>query len=137
MTPTKENRDYAKENAQVELLAIRAELERLRERVDQALSVMATTQASIKPAEPIENLNLPRRALTCLHKAGIETVGQLAEKAYRDLWQMNNCGRYTVRDIALALQARGLCLKGNYYDLGCWHSKRTCETNPSVEAVRE
>ena len=66
----------------------------------------------------IEDLNLPSRALTCLHKAGITTISQLASKTYRDLWQMPNCGKYTVRDIDSALKARGIVLKGDYLDLG-------------------
>ena len=77
----------------------------------------------VEPDEPIENLNLPRRALTCLHKAGILTISQLSTKAYRDMWRMKNCGKYTVRDIDKALKARGITLHGDYYDLGPWCPK--------------
>ena len=74
--------------------------------------------ATANPDEPIENLKLPSRALTCLHRAGIVSISQLASKAYRDLWQMPNCGQNTVRDIDSALKARGIILKGEYFDLG-------------------
>ena len=117
-----------------ELLEIRAELDRLRDRVDRALEAHDSSLndansklvvsgdlavvTPIDPSEPIENLKLPRRALTCLHKAGIVTVGQLTGLAYRDLWQMPNCFKTTVRDIEQAMHARGLMLKGEYFDIG-------------------
>jgi DNA-directed RNA polymerase alpha subunit len=109
-----------------ELIALRAELERLRDRVDLVLRTLETSETTIpiSPDAPIEDLKLPRRALTCLHNAGIKSVGDLASKAYSDLWRMENCGKYTVRDIDRALRARGLVLKGKYLDgIGC--PKRT------------
>jgi DNA-directed RNA polymerase alpha subunit len=120
-------------NVREELLEIRAELDRLRDRVDRVLQTLEyqETTVPISPDEPIENLKLPRRALTCLHKAGIKSVGELASKAYRDLWQMNNCGKYTVRDIDRVIRARGLSLKGNYRDMGEWRPKRA-PSDPKV-----
>ncbi|MCY3022292.1 MAG: hypothetical protein NTW87_25045 [Planctomycetota bacterium] len=122
--------------AREDLLAIREELDRLRERVDQALAATAADAAGAS-GEPIENLDLPRRALTCLRKAGIETVGQLAAKAYRDMWRMPNCGRYTVRDIERALAARGLKLRGERLDMGGWRPERAPRGKPNAQATQE
>jgi len=122
-----------------DLIVIQADLDRLRDRVDRALKELVTfeTAASLKADEPIENLKLSRRALTCLQKAGIKTISQLASKAYRDLWQLNNCGQYTVRNIDRALNARGLTLKGEYFDMGEWRPKRAPRRKPEAQGTQE
>ena len=102
-----------------ELLAIKAELDRLRVRVDAMLK--ATPMTGDEQDEPIENLKLTRRTVNCLHRAGVDTVGQLTKLSYRDLLRVKNCGKITLEDVCHGLAERSLTLRGEGLHGGRWY----------------
>lgn len=60
---------------------------------------------------PIEDLELPVRVLNCLHRGGINTVGQLIEKTEEDLLALRSFGARSIEDVKEQLKKRGLSLK--------------------------
>ncbi|MGQ9475589.1 MAG: DNA-directed RNA polymerase subunit alpha [Actinomycetota bacterium] len=60
---------------------------------------------------PIEDLELPVRVLNCLHRGGINTVGQLIEKTEEDLLALRSFGARSIEDVKVQLKKRGLSLK--------------------------
>jgi len=60
---------------------------------------------------PIEDLELPVRVLNCLHRGGINTVGQLIEKTEEDLLALRSFGARSIEDVKEQLRKRGLSLK--------------------------
>lgn len=60
---------------------------------------------------PIEDLELPVRVLNCLHRGGINTVGQLIEKTEEDLLALRSFGARSIEDVKDQLRKRGLSLK--------------------------
>ncbi|MDD3718221.1 MAG: DNA-directed RNA polymerase subunit alpha [Actinomycetota bacterium] len=73
--------------------------------------------ADLKPAGSkdwqlsIEDLELPVRVLNCLHRGGINTVGQLVEKTEEDLLALRSFGARSIEDVKEKLEKRGLKLR--------------------------
>ncbi len=59
----------------------------------------------------IDELELPVRALNCLHREGIRTVGQLIERTEEDLLSMRNFGSRSIEQVNAKLAEIGLELK--------------------------
>jgi DNA-directed RNA polymerase subunit alpha len=59
----------------------------------------------------IEDLELPVRVLNCLHRGGINTVGQLVEKTENDLLALRSFGARSIEDVKEKLEKRGLSLR--------------------------
>jgi DNA-directed RNA polymerase subunit alpha len=59
----------------------------------------------------IDELELPVRALNCLHREGIRTVGQLIEKTEEELLNMRNFGSRSIEQVKEKLTAIGLSLR--------------------------
>jgi DNA-directed RNA polymerase subunit alpha len=59
----------------------------------------------------IEDLELPVRVLNCLHRGGINTVGQLVEKTEDDLLGLRSFGARSIEDVKEKLEKRGLKLR--------------------------
>jgi DNA-directed RNA polymerase subunit alpha len=59
----------------------------------------------------IEDLELPVRVLNCLHRGGINTVGQLIEKTEDDLLALRSFGARSIEDVKEKLEKRGLKLR--------------------------
>jgi DNA-directed RNA polymerase subunit alpha len=59
----------------------------------------------------IEDLELPVRVLNCLHRGGINTVGQLIEKTEEDLMALRSFGARSIEDVKEKLEKRGLKLR--------------------------
>lgn len=57
---------------------------------------------------PIEVLCLSTRAKRGLHRAGVQTIGDLASKTERDLWGLRNFGAVTIRELRDKLVGMGL-----------------------------
>jgi len=55
----------------------------------------------------IEDLELPVRVLNCLHRGGINTVGQLVEKTEDDLLALRSFGARSIEDVKEKLEKRG------------------------------
>ncbi|MBC7247068.1 MAG: DNA-directed RNA polymerase subunit alpha [Actinobacteria bacterium] len=60
---------------------------------------------------PIEDLELPVRVLNCLHRGGINTVGQLIERTEEDLLALRSFGAKSIEDVKEKLEKRGLSLR--------------------------
>jgi len=60
---------------------------------------------------PIEDLELPVRVLNCLHRGGINTIGQLVEKTEEDLLALRSFGARSIEDVKEKLEKRGLSLR--------------------------
>jgi DNA-directed RNA polymerase subunit alpha len=59
----------------------------------------------------IEDLELPVRVLNCLHRGGINTVGQLIEKTEDDLLALRSFGARSIEDVKEKLEKRGFSLR--------------------------
>jgi DNA-directed RNA polymerase subunit alpha len=59
----------------------------------------------------IEDLELPVRVLNCLHRGGINNVGQLIEKTEDDLLALRSFGARSIEDVKEKLEKRGLSLR--------------------------
>jgi DNA-directed RNA polymerase subunit alpha len=59
----------------------------------------------------IDELELPVRALNCLHREQIRTVGELIERTEDDLLAMRNFGSRSIEEVKERLAAEGLELK--------------------------
>ncbi len=59
----------------------------------------------------IEDLELPVRVLNCLHRGGINTVGQLVEKTEDDLLALRSFGARSIEDVKEKLEKRGFSLR--------------------------
>jgi DNA-directed RNA polymerase subunit alpha len=59
----------------------------------------------------IEDLELPVRVLNCLHRGGINAVGQLVEKTEDDLLALRSFGARSIEDVKEKLEKRGLMLR--------------------------
>ena len=71
-----------------------------------------TTPAGAKDLQlPIEDLELPVRVLNCLHRGGINTVGQLVEKTEDDLLALRSFGARSIEDVKEKLEKRGFGLR--------------------------
>ena len=61
----------------------------------------------------IEDLNLSVRSYHCLKRAGINTVGELAEKSEEEMMKVKNLGRKSLKEVVLRLHEEGLGLKNS------------------------
>ncbi len=73
-------------------------------------------QKAIKPTCPVEELNIEElelsvRALNCLKRAGINTVGELCEYSYEELVKVRNLGRKSFEEVLAILNELGVSLK--------------------------
>ncbi len=64
-----------------------------------------------KLEKSIDELELSVRALNCLHREGIRTVGELVERTEEDLLAMRNFGSRSIEELKERLAAEGLELK--------------------------
>ena len=60
---------------------------------------------------PIEDLELGVRAMNCLHRAGIDTIGDLVKLSEQEVSRIRNAGIRTVREIKDRLGNLGLSLR--------------------------
>lgn len=61
---------------------------------------------------PVRDLDISVRAYNCLHRKGIETIGELSKCTVEDLMKIRNCGPGTIKEINDALEKQfGLKLK--------------------------
>lgn len=60
---------------------------------------------------PIEELDLSVRSFNCLKRAGINTVGELADKTDEDMMKVRNLGKKSLEEVKEKLFALGLSLK--------------------------
>ena len=80
------------------------------------LEVKPFAEAETGPGGPmrdmsIDELELPVRALNCLHREGIRTVGELVDRTEDDLLAMRNFGSRSIEEVKERLAAIGLELK--------------------------
>ncbi len=59
----------------------------------------------------IEDLDLSVRSFNCLKRAGIDTVGDLAERTEEDMIKVRNLGRKSLEEVIQKLHSLGLALK--------------------------
>ena len=59
----------------------------------------------------IEELDLSERPRNCLHRAQINTIGELVERTYTDLLSITNFGQKSLDEVVQRLDERGLSLK--------------------------
>ena len=56
----------------------------------------------------LEELHLPTRTVNALRKAGIKTLGDLADRSEDDLLRIRNLGEKSIREIIALLEKEGL-----------------------------
>jgi len=61
--------------------------------------------------DDIRNLKLTRRAFNCLHRAGIQSIGDLREFTANELLVIRNFGKHCLQEVQDELNAYGLHLK--------------------------
>jgi DNA-directed RNA polymerase subunit alpha len=66
--------------------------------------------------QPIEELELSVRSYNCLKRAGIDSIGQLAEKTEEDMMKVRNLGKKSLDEVKLKLAQFGLGLKASGED---------------------
>ena len=59
----------------------------------------------------VEDLDLSVRSFNCLKRAGINTVGDLAEKTEDDMMKVRNLGRKSLDEVIAKLTSLGLSLR--------------------------
>ena len=62
----------------------------------------------------IEELDLSMRSLNCLKRAGINTLGELAQKTEEEMMRVRNLGRKSLKEIIQKLRENGFELKHSY-----------------------
>ena len=77
--------------------------------------------ANKKLEKKIEELDLSVRSYNCLKRAGINTVGELAQKTSEEMMRVRNLGRKSLKEVIQKLHEIGLDLRqsyeGEYLDL--------------------
>ncbi len=77
--------------------------------------------ANKKLEKKIEELDLSVRSYNCLKRAGINTVGELAQKTPEEMMRVRNLGRKSLKEVNQKLHEIGLDLRhsydGDYLDL--------------------
>jgi DNA-directed RNA polymerase subunit alpha len=80
------------------------------EKVQKADSVQA--QGTMPPLDmKVEDLNLSVRALNCLKRAGVETLGELIQEKESELMSIRNFGRKSMTEVIDKLKEFGLTLR--------------------------
>jgi len=67
-----------------------------------------------KLEKKIEELDLSVRSYNCLKRAGINTVGELAQKAEEEMMRVRNLGRKSLKEVVQKLREIGLDLRRSY-----------------------
>ncbi len=67
-----------------------------------------------KLEKKIEDLDLSVRSYNCLKRAGINTVGELAQKSEEEMMRVRNLGRKSLKEVIQKLHEIGLDLKHTY-----------------------
>lgn len=70
--------------------------------------------ANKKLEKRIEELDLSVRSLNCLKRAGINTVGELAQKTSEEMMRIRNLGRKSLKEVIQKLHEIGLDLRQSY-----------------------
>ena len=72
--------------------------------------------ANKKLEKKIEELDLSVRSYNCLKRAGINTVGELAQKTSEEMMRVRNLGRKSLKEVIQKLHEIGLDLRHSSYD---------------------
>jgi DNA-directed RNA polymerase subunit alpha len=67
-----------------------------------------------KLEKKIEDLDLSVRSYNCLKRAGIHTVGELAQKTEEEMMRVRNLGRKSLKEVVTKLREIGLDLRRSY-----------------------
>jgi len=67
-----------------------------------------------KLEKKIEELDLSVRSYNCLKRAGIHTVGELAQKTEEEMMRVRNLGRKSLKEVVQKLREIGLDLRRSY-----------------------
>lgn len=70
--------------------------------------------ANKKLEKRIEELDLSVRSNNCLHRAGINTVGELIQKTAEEMMRVRNLGRKSLKEVIQKLHEIGLDLRQSY-----------------------
>lgn len=70
--------------------------------------------ANKKLEKKIEELDLSVRSYNCLKRAGIHTVGELAQKTEEEMMRVRNLGRKSLKEVVQKLREIGLDLRRSY-----------------------
>ena len=70
--------------------------------------------ANKKLEKKIEELDLSVRSYNCLKRAGINTVGELAQKTSEEMMRVRNLGRKSLKEVIQKLHEIGLDLRQSY-----------------------
>ena len=62
----------------------------------------------------IEELDLSARSYNCLKRAGINTIGELAQKTEEEMMRVRNLGRKSLKEVMQKLRENGFELKHSY-----------------------
>ena len=62
----------------------------------------------------IEELDLSVRSYNCLKRAGINTIGELAQKTEEEMMRVRNLGRKSLKEVMQKLRENGFELKHSY-----------------------
>lgn len=86
----------------------------------ETLGLLCTVKSSNSKAEEkgirdvlLDDLELPSRAYNCLLRAGIHTLGEIADMTAEELMNVRNLGRKSYQDIVQKLAEYNLCLSEN------------------------
>ncbi len=110
-------KDYSERMA-IDYKAILQENRILRKQMEDARQILAIGLS--KPSQtnddqdllkPLNELDLSVRALNCLAKSNILTVGDLMKKSIHDLLQIEQFGKTTLKEVIQELKSMGLTLK--------------------------
>ncbi len=63
--------------------------------------------------KPIEEMELSVRSYNCLKRAGIDTIGDLAQKSKSEMMKVRNMGAKSMEEVISKLEAYGIVLEGN------------------------
>ena len=72
--------------------------------------------ANKKLEKKIEELDLSVRSYNCLKRAGINTVGELAQKTSEEMMRVRNLGRKSLKEVIQKLHEIGLDLRHSSYE---------------------
>jgi DNA-directed RNA polymerase subunit alpha len=77
-------------------------------RIDEERRALRAAIPEDKYNMPVEELNLSVRAMNCLRRAGITTVGELISRGEKELLALRNFGQKSIQELEERLTAMGL-----------------------------
>ncbi len=77
-------------------------------RIDEERRALRAASPEDKYNMPVEELNLSVRAMNCLRRAGITTVGELISRGEKELLALRNFGQKSIQELEERLTAMGL-----------------------------